>query len=232
MSSASKIEQTDMPSPVRISRSPEPSGAWRRWVFGMGLVVIGLGVLVALQAAKPDALNAGQDLGAVNSEPNTTKPARPSQISELKALPRGMRKVVSDPAAATAMPEAELPSHDPNDLATYLKPGDPLPTTGELIQALNDAGIHEGIAAFNPPGTSPPMAGLRVPEDFLLPPGYVRHHQVTDQGEPIDPILMFAPDFEFFDEHGNPVAIPENRVVPPELAPPGLPLETITIPDP
>ena len=103
---------------------------------------------------------------------------------------------------------------------------------GEVIAALNDAGIHTGLGAFNPPGTNPPMDGLGVPEDFPLPEGYVRHHQVTDQGEPIEAILMFSPDFDFFDEEGHPVLIPENRVVPPELVPPGIPVHVVTVPKP
>ena len=126
----------------------------------------------------------------------------------------------------------ELRSLDPDDVAAYFRPGDPVPTAAELIQALRDAGIHSGIAAFNPPGSSPPLPGLAVPEDFELPEGYVRHHKVTDDGEPIEPILMFSPDFEFYDADGRQIALPENLVVPPELAPPGLPLRQVEIPSP
>jgi hypothetical protein len=102
----------------------------------------------------------------------------------------------------------------------------------EVIAALNDAGIHSGMGAFNPPGTSPPLPGLAVPDDFELPEGFVRHHQVTDDGESIEPILMFSPDFEFFDEAGNRIELPPDLVVPPELAPPGLPISQIEIPSP
>ena len=113
-----------------------------------------------------------------------------------------------------------------------MRPGDPEPTAAELIDALRHAGVHSGIAAFNPPGTSPPLQGLAVPDDFELPEGYVRHHQVTDDGEPIEPILMFSPDFDFHDADGRPIAIPEDRVVPPELAPPGFPKRQVKIPPP
>ena len=105
-------------------------------------------------------------------------------------------------------------------------------TAGEYIKALNDAGIYEGIGAFPPPGTSPPLEGLAVPEDYVLPEGYVRHYQSTDDGQPIHPILMYSPDYEFLDANGNPIAIPEDRVVPPEHAPPGLPGNIIDIPQP
>jgi len=69
-----------------------------------------------------------------------------------------------------------------------------------------------------------------VPEDFELPEGYVRHYQATDDGQRIEPILMFSPDYQFLDASRRPIAIPEDRVVPPELAPPGLPMRRIVIP--
>jgi hypothetical protein len=124
----------------------------------------------------------------------------------------------------------DLPSGDPNDIATYVSPTDPVPTMTEMIQALHDMGDHTGIGAFNPPGTSPPLRGLAVPENFMLPEGYVRHHQVTDEGEPLEPILMFSPDGVFVDASGREITIPEDRIVPPEMAPPGLPIREITIP--
>jgi hypothetical protein len=60
----------------------------------------------------------------------------------------------------------------------------------------------------------------------------VRHYQATDDGQRIEPILMFAPDRPFFDAAGNPVVIPQDRVVPPELAPPGMGVRFIRIPAP
>jgi hypothetical protein len=38
---------------------------------------------------------------------------------------------------------------------------------------------------------------------------------------------MFHPDFAGVDAHGNPVVVPEDRIVPPEMAPPGLPVEML-----
>jgi len=115
-------------------------------------------------------------------------------------------------------------------VAAYVSFDDPEPSMAELIDALHENGIYSGLGAFNPPGTSPPLHGLAVPDDFELPEGYVRHYQVTDDGEPIEPILMFSPDFEFHDDAGNLVEIPPDRVVPPELAPPGLPIQPVEIP--
>ncbi|HJQ82756.1 MAG TPA: hypothetical protein VKA21_01675 [Candidatus Binatia bacterium] len=92
---------------------------------------------------------------------------------------------------------------------------------------LNAPGEHEGIAAFPPPGTKPIKRGLVVPDDFELPPGYVRHYQTTDDGRRLPPILMYHPDFAGVDANGNRIAIPEDRVVPPAMAPPGLPQRTL-----
>ncbi len=102
----------------------------------------------------------------------------------------------------------------------------------EVIARLHEAGVHTGLGAFSPPGTRPPLVGLAVPEDFALPKGYVRHHQATDDGQRIEAILMFAPDFQLFDADNKPIAMPKDRVVPPELAPPGLAIRRIVIPAP
>jgi len=132
--------------------------------------------------------------------------------------------------AASRQPPPAMPSQDPDDLAAYFRPGDPEPTGAQVIDALHQAGVRTGLGAFNPPGTSPPLAGLAVPADYELPTGYVRHHQVTDEGVPIEPVLMFAPGFVLRDARGRPIAMPENRIVPPELAPPGMPQRRIEIP--
>jgi len=122
-------------------------------------------------------------------------------------------------------------SKDPDDLANYVAAGQ-APRMEEVIDRLHDAGIHTGLGAFNPPGTSPPMIGLAVPDDYVLPEGYVRHFQATDDGQRIEPILMFSPDFDFFDSAGQRIAIPDNRVVPSNMAPPGLVIRPIEIPEP
>jgi hypothetical protein len=159
---------------------------------------------------------------------DTTKANRNSESPVVAASPDAadvMHRPEASPAErAIARP---APQGDPNDLASYFRPGDPVPSTANLIKAMNEAGIRSGIAAFNPPGTSPPLEGLAVPPDFELPPGYVRHHQATDEGGTIEPILMFSPDLVLRDAQGRPIPLPANRVVPPELAPPGLPLRWV-----
>ena len=130
--------------------------------------------------------------------------------------------------------QTDGPGQDPTpDLADALsgmvKPGEE-PPMAQVIDELHKAGIHSGIGAFPPPGTSPPLVGLAVPDDYVLPEGYVRHFQATDDGQRIEPILMYSPDFEFYDASGKPIEIPENRVVPAGMAPPGLTIRRIVIP--
>ncbi len=99
----------------------------------------------------------------------------------------------------------------------------------DAIPALIAAGEHGGITVFPLPGTKPVKRGLVVPDDFPLPEGYVRHYQTTDDGEQLPPILMFHPDYDFVNERGEPIAVPADRVVPFELAPPGLPNRTLDV---
>lgn len=183
--------------------------------------------LLALWPSTPPTRNTAPAAGNEAQPPPSASAPLSARQSSSAITSRAIRP------GTTREPEeepVETRSTDPDDLAAHIQPGDPEPTVTELIDALHSVGIRSGIAAFNPPGTSPPLAGLAVPEDFELPEGFVRHHQVTDQGELIEPILMFSPDFEFFDAEGQPVAIPEDRVVPPELAPPGLPIRRVEVP--
>ena len=142
------------------------------------------------------------------------------------------------PVAATSTQARELAARradalrDPNDLANFVTPGQPAPSMGEVIDRLHEAGVHSGLGAFPKPGTSPPLIGLAVPDEYALPPGYVRHFQATDDGQRIEPILMFSPDFEFYDSAGNRIELPADRVVPPNMAPPGLAIRQIAIPPP
>ncbi len=137
------------------------------------------------------------------------------------------------PARPAPEPSAEegVAAAAGTDLADHVPAGQ-APGMGEVIQRLHQAGIRSGLGAFNPPGTRPPLIGLAVPPDFALPEGYVRHHQSTDDGQDIEPILMFAPDRVLYDATGRTVEMPKDRVVPPELAPPGLPLRRIVVPPP
>lgn len=132
------------------------------------------------------------------------------------------------------MPRDTRPTYEGDDdrtpdLSSYVSRGDN-PTAAQVIDRLHQAGIFTGLGAFNPPGTHPQLVGLAVPEGFVLPEGYMRHSQATDDGQVIEPILMFAPNHVVLDENRQPIALPANRVVPPELAPKGMPIRQIAIP--
>lgn len=93
-------------------------------------------------------------------------------------------------------------------------------------------GDRAGIAAFPAPGTKPVKRGLVVPDDFELPPGYVRHYQSTDDGHQLPAVLMFHPDFELVDVNGDVVPLPADRLVPRDLAPEGLAIQLLDVPEP
>jgi hypothetical protein len=137
------------------------------------------------------------------------------------------------PMPAPVIPRLRDPAGDLTpDLADYVNPGE-RPTMAQVIERLAAHGVTGGLAAFQPPGTRPPLIGLAVPEDFVLPPGYVRHHQATDDGQRIEPVLMYSPHGPApLDAAGRPIAVPADRLVPPELAPAGLPIRRIVVPPP
>ena len=87
------------------------------------------------------------------------------------------------------------------------------------------------MALYPAPGTKPIKRGIVVPDDFELPPGYVRHYQTMDDGTQLPAILMFHPDFEWQGKNGERTALPEDRIVPANMAPPGLPPTLLEIPD-
>jgi hypothetical protein len=185
---------------------------------GRALIALLLGVAAAAALLfawmPPETLSGGVPARAAALPP----PAAPAAV----ALPQAH-------AAAQRSPEGDA---DPTrDLSSYVARGEN-PSMAQVIDGLHQRGVYSGLGAFQPPGTSPPLEGLAVPEDFPLPRGYVRHHQSTDDGQPIEAILMFAPGYQMVDANGQPVPMPENRVVPPGLAPPGLAIRRITIPPP
>ena len=216
---------------VRVLVKRSVVGAWRRPAILLALSAIAgsVGFLAWHQppAPKPQ-VQASEPVVA----PTAVVAARAVPTTAPRAAAPPARRNAPAPAFEDSTEAYEMPSLDADDIAAYIRPGDPEPTMAEVIDALNHVGIHDGLGAFSPPGTSPPLQGLAVPEDFALPEGYVRHHQVTDGGEPIEPILMFSPDYQFVDAAGRPIALPDNRVVPPELAPPGLPIRPVEIPSP
>lgn len=208
-----------------MNRPPDDrSGAWRpAWGYALlALVLVGGSAWMLL--GLPD------DTGAEAAAP--TQPAAAS-AAPVAVLPGAASATTVAPPAAivasgTTPSSAPLPS---DDLAAHVPPGT-VPTMNQVIERLHQAGVRTGLGAFNPPGTRPPLIGLAVPEGFELPPGYVRHHQATDDGQRIEAILMFDPDHPPPEAAGRPLATPAERVVPAELAPPGLPIRLISLPPP
>lgn len=118
------------------------------------------------------------------------------------------------------MPEPQPSTGEPQSLAEA-----DFADAGEISLSQLPRGDGGGLDAFPRPGTKPVLRGLIVPDGFDLPEGYVRHVQVTDDGRELPPILMFHPDY-----HPPGVDIPKDRVVPENLAPPGMPIEWLDPP--
>jgi hypothetical protein len=226
-----------MAGPRRPGPKPEaPAGARRPWrpslvyiAIAVAILAVGVSVL-SFPSAAPDAAVAP----VVSSAPPLVAiPAAPAprDAASVDASTAPARAPVA-PARVAEVSRVRDPNGDPTpDIADYVNKGEK-PTMAEVIDRLHRAGEHGGLGAFPPPGTRPPLIGIAVPEDFQLPPGYVRHYQATDDGQRIEPILMFAPDHQLFDAANRPIAMPQDRVVPPELAPPGLPIRRIVVPAP
>jgi hypothetical protein len=216
----------------RNAPSPAPvrPGARRSRFYKLLAVLLAAGFAVGLMLLATGRESSGDDApgeGATTAgDPAATEAASTTS-------PASRDAVAAARAHANAVSAQDAPARDdPNDLASLYVPGQPPPTAKQVIDGLHAAGIQSGLGAFQPPGTSPPLIGIAVPEDYALPAGFVRHYQATDDGQRIEPILMFSPDFEFYDAAGRRIEVPDDRVVPAELAPPGLPIRAIAIPPP
>ena len=204
---------------VRVSAG----GGIRRDVWG--LAVIALGVVAGLMVLRSD------DPPIVAPPPVPEPHAAPAPTAAAKPVTPSNETVPTIPTTMPRTRAGKLRALRALGVTPQRGPdGKRQLDAAEVIDALNRAGVHEGIAAFPPPGTDPPKSGIIVPDDVVLPEGYVRHHQTTDDGQPLPPILMFHPDYTFTDENGTPIAIPADRIVPPDLVPPGIPVERLDVP--
>ena len=212
------------------------AGEGAAWAPSLGLLAVAVGIVLGAVFWWWASPTTADEAAPAIATPPVTVPVAASAA----AVPVAVAGHTSAPAARAATPPTATPriprTRDPDgdqtpDLSDYINEGE-RPTMNEVIERLHQAGVRSGLGAFSPPGTRPPLVGLAVPEDFTLPDGYVRHHQATDDGQRIEPVLMFAPDRQFVDATGQPIAIPKDRVVPPELAPPGMPVRRIKIPAP
>jgi len=185
-------------------------------VFAVVVGLVSLAVVVAVVAIR---LAPARQPTEATSPPDVqarTQPAAPPAPAPVgEHAPVAEHAKVVPRRKGSAEPAKPVDGEDPDATFTLPKPGE-----------------RTGIAVFPPPGTKPVKRGIIVPEGFELPPGYVRHHQTTDDGKQLPAVLMFHPDFEFVDERGTPVRLPEDRIVPPEMAPPGMPIQMLEVRDP
>jgi hypothetical protein len=195
------------------------------WRAALVTWLLSLAVIVSVRfAARRHASVAERSAGRPAAQGADRRSAGATERTADEARPgRPVRADGGAPPRPETRPYARpLPADDPTP-----------PLTSEDVAALLESARTTeptGIALFPPPGTDPPRAGIIVPEGFALPPGYVRHYQVTDDGKDLPPILMFHPDYHPVDASGAPIALPEDRIVPPELAPPGLPIDVLKVP--
>jgi hypothetical protein len=208
---------------------PIPRGRRAYWLIGLAVALPIAATLAAVaiirwSPSSEAGAAAARTPGAGDMVANADEPAghpRPVPSPGRTAGHVVPRRVVAAPVAepaglgATPVPEPQKPRREID--------------AADVIVALREEGVHEGIAAFGIPGSHPPKSGILVPEEFELPEGYVRHYQSTDDGEQLPAILMFHPDYEFVNEQGEVVKVPEDGVVPPEMAPPGLAVDQVLV---
>lgn len=193
------------------------------WLAGLAVGIPILATLVAVVIIR--------QAPAARSDEPVRPPARDVAVIPADDTPR-VRRPPEEPSEPRPPVRQVKPRRvaSPKPLPTSTPDGKPELTAKDVIPALIEAGERGGIAVFPLPGTKPIKRGIVVPEGFELPEGFVRHYQTTDGGQRLSAVLMFHPDYEFVDERGELVAVPEDRIVPPEMAPPGLPVQILEVP--
>jgi hypothetical protein len=229
---------------VKLDLGPG-GGAMRAWIAAgaMLMVVAGGAAWLGLKGAPgreaPESGDQARAHGSQRSNTDTTRNPRSRRSVPSPAgapinapesgdprAPAGDQSAAGAPGAADDARD-EAPEEDEGPEGRAARAGDRHLNLPEQAQAPD----QKGIGAFPAPGTKRIKSGIVVPEDFPLPPGYVRHFQATDKGQMLQPILMFHPDHQPLDEAGRPIPMPADRVVPEDLAPPGLAVEYLNVPD-
>ncbi len=244
------------PDGVRVLRDDAARRA-RRWRLVVGVLATAAVVVSAVTvtavmllrrmpppSATPAASTAGEQPRADAAAPPRVaravpKFATPRAESTAGTMRRASRPVErrppqgasTNPSSASAKAAVADPNAAPTDSLEDREHSRKLESLArEVIDGLKATGETGGLAAFPPPGTVPIKVGLVVPEGFELPEGYMRYYQTTDDGQRLEPILMFSPDYQFVDADGKAIEVPKDGVVPPELAPPGMPHRTLEVP--
>jgi hypothetical protein len=203
--------RVDSDGVVRVEQRRAGGAAW---VLAIGIAItcgcLALSAWLFFDTPEVESLPvfSGTEPPSAVTPPPTPPPARPAVAPKRPAAKPALPKHLEEQVAA--VPD-EVLAQLPEGLYEMPKPGD-APT---------------GMMLFPAPGTDPLKKGIIVPEDFELPPGYVRHYQTTDDGERMPAILMFSPDGPPLDANGQPMKVTENGIVPPELAPPGMPVQML-----
>lgn len=211
---------------VELRRGGLPLGS-------IALVLVAAGILVFLAwkwktetpaevasgaSAKPGQSTEARAPARPQGAPTLRLAARAAPAADIAPNPRAIGAEDPDPEGEDFSDEPS-PSDDPDVIGA--EGADPAGTA-----AKGKTGIH----AFPAPGTKRIKQGLVVPNDFSLPPGYMRHYQATDKGQMLEPILLYHPDYELVDASGKVIPLPPDRVVPPNMAPEGLPLASLEVP--
>ena len=207
---------------VRTSRTGR--GRTAVWLIALAVMVPVVATIVAValirhvpaKPAAPGSRAANDTARSDDAAPNAAPLATVAPRAE-KLIPRRVAGI-EQVAPAIERPDAR-PTREPKKK--------PELGAAEVITALRENGETGGIAAFPLPGTKPIKPGIVVPEEMELPEGYVRHYQTTDDGKQLPAILMFHPDYQFVNAHGEPVEIPADRIVPPDMAPEGMHIEML-----
>ena len=190
------------------------------WLIAGALALVALAVLVLARvgagSARSGAAGRSARTGA-SSRPRrpraTPRAAKPAASRHARRIARSGSGAAGARGSQRREQAALPPSHD------------------DVPFSLGKPGEKSGMQLFPAHGTKPIKIGIVVPDDFEVPEGYVRHFQATENGELLPPILLFHPDYEWVDDAGNPIELPADRVVPPELAPPGLPIQMLEVRD-
>lgn len=197
------------------------------WLLATAVVICGVAILMGVRTfssmtaaptAQRDEAVVRRDLDRPAVRPRPSRPDAPPQRNPVD-LPE-----LRDSGNA---PEKRFDEEiDYSSAAAYLE------AAGAAAREAHARGVPlEGIWAFPPAGTKPVLPGVVVPDDFELPPGYVRHYQSTDDGKALEPILMYHPDHAPIGEDGRPLQDPEDLVVPPEDVPSGIPVVILDVPE-
>jgi hypothetical protein len=192
------------------------------WLIAAAMALVALAALLLVRVGSEQF---AADVTAPPTPPKRTAAAPVAPTGEEQTKP-----VVTRHARRIAAPTSESPPTDPAP-ARAAQPVEP-PSREDAPFSMGKPGETSGIKLFPAMGTKPTKIGIVVPDDFELPEGYVRHFQAGEDGELLPAILLFHPDFEWVDDAGEPIPLPPDRVVPPELAPPGMPIEMLEVREP